>query len=69
LAAEVADIVYSAFAFRYGEGLLRLRRKPFIKVCRTPDALRIMTGIMPVIGRTREEAQAKLRRLRDRFGR
>jgi alkanesulfonate monooxygenase SsuD/methylene tetrahydromethanopterin reductase-like flavin-dependent oxidoreductase (luciferase family) len=35
------------------------------KYGRSQDSLRVMTGIMPVIGRTREEAQAKFDQLQE----
>jgi N-acetyl-S-(2-succino)cysteine monooxygenase len=66
LAAEVADMVYSAFAhFDMARDYYASVKSRLSKFGRSPDALRIMTGIMPVIARTREEAQAKFDRLQD----
>ena len=66
LAAEVADMVYSAFAhFDMARDYYASVKGRLSKFGRSPDSLRIMTGIMPVIGRTREEAQAKFDRLQN----
>jgi FMN-dependent oxidoreductase (nitrilotriacetate monooxygenase family) len=66
LAAEVADMVYSAFAhFDMARDYYASVKARMAKYGRSPDQLRIMTGIMPIIGRTREEAQAKFDRLQD----
>ena len=59
-------MVYSAFAhFDMARDYYASVKSRLSKFGRSPDALRIMTGIMPVIGRTREEAQAKFDRLQD----
>jgi alkanesulfonate monooxygenase len=66
LAAEVADMVYSAFAhFDMARDYYASVKGRLPKFGRRPDALRVMTGIMPVIGRTREEAQAKFDRMQN----
>jgi FMN-dependent oxidoreductase (nitrilotriacetate monooxygenase family) len=66
LAAEVADMVYSAFAhFDMARDYYASVKGRLSKFGRSPDALRVMTGVMPVIGRTREEAQAKFDRLQN----
>lgn len=68
LAAEVGDMVYSAFAhFDMARDYYAAVKSRLPKFGRSPDALRVMTGIMPVIGRTREEAQAKFDCLQDRL--
>ena len=65
-AAEHADLLYSA------QPTLPLAQEYYASVKqriaahgRAPDALRVMTGIMPVIGRTEEEARAKFQRAQD----
>jgi FMN-dependent oxidoreductase (nitrilotriacetate monooxygenase family) len=66
LAAEVADMVYSAFAhFDMARDYYASVKGRTAKFGRSPDAVRIMAGIMPIVGRTREEAQAKFDRLQD----
>jgi N-acetyl-S-(2-succino)cysteine monooxygenase len=66
LAADVADMVYSAFAhFDMARDYYASVKSRLSKFGRSLDALRVMTGIMPVIGRTREEAQAKFDRLQN----
>ena len=66
LAAEVADMVYSAFAhLDMAQEYYASVKSRLAKYGRSQDSLRVMTGIMPVIGRTREEAQAKFDQLQD----
>ncbi|MBS0561903.1 MAG: LLM class flavin-dependent oxidoreductase [Proteobacteria bacterium] len=66
LAAEVADMVYSAFAhFDMAQNYYASVKGRLAKYGRCPDSLRIMAGIMPIVGHTREEAQAKFDRLQD----
>src|ERR1700759_3453383 len=53
-------MVYSAFAhFDMARDYYASVKSRLPKFGRSSSALRVMTGIMPVIGRTREEAQAK----------
>ncbi len=68
LAAEVADIVYG------GQPTLDGARAYYASVKgrlpghgRTPDSLRMMPGIMPVLGRTRMEAEDLFASLQDRL--
>ena len=68
LAAEVADIVYG------GQPTLEGARAYYASVKsrlprhgRTPESLRVMPGIMPVIGRTRMEAEDLFATLQDRL--
>jgi FMN-dependent oxidoreductase (nitrilotriacetate monooxygenase family) len=66
LAAETADMVYSAFAhLDMAQEYYTSVKGRLAKYGRSPDSLRVMTGIMPVIGRTREEARAKFDQLED----
>ncbi|WP_160000471.1 LLM class flavin-dependent oxidoreductase [Roseomonas sp. 18066] len=65
-AAEHADLLYSA------QPTLPLAQEYYAAVKqrlaargRDPDSLRVMTGIMPVVGRTEEEAQQKFRQAQD----
>lgn len=65
-AAAHADLLYSA------QPTLPLAQEYYASVKRRlaakgrePDALRVMTGIMPIVGRTEEEARAKFQRAQD----
>ncbi len=61
LAARSADIVYTAQASveesRAFRAELRERVKPY---GRQPDDIKVMPGLMPIVGRTEEEAKQKL---------
>ncbi len=65
-AAEHADLLYSA------QPTLPLAQEYYSSVKRrlaargrSPDSLRVMTGIMPIVGRTEEEAWQKFQRVQD----
>ncbi|MBE9604541.1 LLM class flavin-dependent oxidoreductase [Acetobacteraceae bacterium H6797] len=65
-AAEHADLLYSAqptlpLAQEYYASV----KKRLAAAGRAPDALRVMTGMMPIVGRTEEEAKAKFQRAQD----
>ena len=66
LAAEVADMVYSACAhFDLARDYYASVKGRMASHGRSPDSLRVMTGIMPIVGATREHAQAKFDQLQD----
>lgn len=66
LAAETADLVYAAHntlddAKKYYASV----KGRLAKFDREPDDIKIMPGILPILGRTREEAQGRYRALQD----
>ncbi|MER2622798.1 MULTISPECIES: LLM class flavin-dependent oxidoreductase [Pseudomonadota] len=66
LAAWCADVVFTAQpALSDGITFYRELKERVRKAGRSPDDLKIMPGLSPVVGRTREEAQAKFQELQD----
>jgi FMN-dependent oxidoreductase (nitrilotriacetate monooxygenase family) len=64
LAAEIADMVYSAHpALDLAQDYYASLKARLTKYGRAPDSLRVMAGIMPITGRTMAEAQATFDRL------
>ena len=66
LAAEVADLVYSAHpTLGLAQAYYTAVKDRLAKHGRERGSLKVMAGIMPVVGSTAEEAQAKFDRLQD----
>lgn len=66
LAARTADLVYTAKQRRDdAAGFYKGLKARFPKYGRSPDSAILMPGIMPVIGRTMEEAQEKYARIQN----
>ena len=66
LAAEVADMVYSAHpTLPMAQEYYAAVKQRLPGYGRSADSLLVMTGIMPIIGATMAEAQAKFDRLQD----
>lgn len=64
LAAEIGDLVYSAHpALDLAQQYYASLKARLPKFGRPPEALRVMAGIMPIVGRTEAEAQAEFDRL------
>lgn len=64
LAAHTADLVYTAQQNKAAAQAFYQGLKARVAAAgRNPDALKIMPGILPVLGRTREEAQQRYARL------
>lgn len=59
LAAETAEVVFTASAsLEEGQAFYRSQKQRVKDAGRNPDHLLILPGVMPIVGRTREEAQA-----------
>jgi alkanesulfonate monooxygenase SsuD/methylene tetrahydromethanopterin reductase-like flavin-dependent oxidoreductase (luciferase family) len=59
LAAETAEVVFTASAsLEEGQAFYRSQKQRVKEAGRNPDHLLILPGVMPIVGRTREEAQA-----------
>src|SRR6202007_9678 len=66
LAAKSADVVYSnAPSFENAQAYYNDIKGRLTKYGRSPDALLIMPGVMPYVGKTRQEAQDKFDELQD----
>jgi alkanesulfonate monooxygenase len=66
LAAATADVVYAAHAtLSDAQAFYRGIKDMMPGFGRQPDDLKIMPGILPVLGATREEAQAKYRAMQE----
>ncbi|MDQ8022060.1 MAG: LLM class flavin-dependent oxidoreductase [Moraxellaceae bacterium] len=66
LAARTAEVIFTAWQrLEDAQAFYRDVKGRLAKYGRHPDSLKIMPGISPVIGRTQEEAEAKLRELDD----
>ncbi|MDB5802118.1 MAG: nitrilotriacetate monooxygenase [Rhodocyclales bacterium] len=66
LAAKTAEVIFTAWqTLEEAQAFYRDVKGRLAKYGRHPDELKIMPGISPVIGRTQEEAEAKLRELED----
>ncbi|MGK8661788.1 LLM class flavin-dependent oxidoreductase [Serratia marcescens] len=58
LAAETAEVVFTAAAsLEEGQAFYRSQKKYVADAGRNPDHLLILPGVMPIVGRTKEEAQ------------
>ena len=65
-AAQVADIIYALQTrFEDAQDFYRNSKSRFGKYGRKPDDVKILPGILPIVGRTTEEGQAKYRRMLD----
>jgi len=66
LAAWCADVVFTAQpALADGVAFYKELKTRVARAGRSPDDLKIMPGLSPVVGRTREEAQAKFQELQE----
>jgi FMN-dependent oxidoreductase (nitrilotriacetate monooxygenase family) len=66
LAAQVADLVFSVERSFAASQALYARAKQRVASCgRAPDAMKILPGLMPILGATHAEAEAKDRELQD----
>src|SRR5260370_2125299 len=73
LAARTADMVFTAqTTIKEGQAFCADMAKRTARYGRAPDHVRIFPGLMPVVGRTPDEARAKYEQLRglvdDNFG-
>jgi N-acetyl-S-(2-succino)cysteine monooxygenase len=60
LAARSADLVFTAqTVIPDGQAFRSDLRERVTRYCRAPDDIKILPGLMPIVGRTDEEAQAK----------
>ena len=65
-AAQVADIIYTVQTrFEDAQVFYKDSKARFAKHGRNPKDVKILPGIMPIVGRTTEEAQAKYRKMLD----
>jgi len=59
LAAETAEVIFTASAsLEEAQSFYRSQKDQVIAAGRNPDHVVIMPGVMPIVGRTREEAKA-----------
>lgn len=59
LAAQTAEVVFTAAAsLEEGQAFYRSQKQFVREAGRNPDHLLILPGVMPIVGRTREQAQA-----------
>lgn len=59
LAAETAEVIFTAAAsLEEAQTFYRSQKDQVIAAVRNPDHVVIMPGVMPIVGRTREEAKA-----------
>lgn len=66
LAAETADVVFTAQAsLAKAQAFYRDLKGRLAQFGRRPDDLKIMPGVLPIVGRTQAEAQAKFQQLQD----
>jgi FMN-dependent oxidoreductase (nitrilotriacetate monooxygenase family) len=66
LAARTAEVIFTAWqTLEEAQAFYRDVKGRLARYGRHPDELKIMPGISPVVGRTHEEAQAKLRSLQE----
>ncbi|WP_191923553.1 LLM class flavin-dependent oxidoreductase [Pantoea agglomerans] len=64
LAAETAEVIFTASAsLEEAQAFYRTQKEQVIAAGRNPDHVVIMPGVMPIIGRTREEAKALWKKL------
>lgn len=65
-AAQVADIIYALQTrFEDAQVFYRDSKARIAKCGRNPDAVKILPGILPIVGRTTEEGHAKYRQMLD----
>lgn len=66
LAAETAEVIFTAQqTLAEAQAFYRDVKGRMAKYGRTPDQLKIMPGVFPVVGRTEEEAKAKFQELQE----
>ena len=66
LAARTAEIIFTVQPdFEAGKAFYADIKSRVLKYGRTPDSVKIMPGVLAVIGKTRAEAQAKWDRMQD----
>jgi len=66
LAAETAEVVFTAAAsLEEGQAFYRSQKQFVQQAGRHPDHLLILPGVMPIVGRTREEAMATWQQLNE----
>jgi len=66
LAARTAEIIFTVQPdFEAAKAFYADIKARVVKYGRTPDSVKIMPGVLPVIGKTRAEAQAKWDRMQD----
>ncbi|WP_283147883.1 LLM class flavin-dependent oxidoreductase [Silvimonas soli] len=66
LAARTAEVIFTAqLTLENAQAFYRDVKGRLAKYGRSPDELKILPGIFPVVGRTREEAQAKYKALQE----
>ncbi|WAT02395.1 LLM class flavin-dependent oxidoreductase [Rouxiella chamberiensis] len=64
LAAATAEVVFTASAsLEEGQAFYRSQKQQVVEAGRNPDHLLILPGVMPIVGRTREEAKETWRQL------
>jgi alkanesulfonate monooxygenase SsuD/methylene tetrahydromethanopterin reductase-like flavin-dependent oxidoreductase (luciferase family) len=64
LAARTAEVVFTAAAtLEEAQAFYRAQKQQVREAGRNPDHVLILPGVMPVVGRTREEARATWRKL------
>lgn len=64
LAAATAEVVFTASAsLEEGQAFYRSQKQQVVEAGRHPDSLLILPGVMPIVGRTREEAKETWRQL------
>lgn len=65
-AAQVADIIYALQTrFEDAQVFYRASKERFAAYGRNPSDVKILPGILPIVGRTADEAQAKYRKMLD----
>ncbi|MBF7681801.1 LLM class flavin-dependent oxidoreductase [Acinetobacter sp. B5B] len=64
LAAKTAEIIFTAAAtLEEGQAFYQSQKQKIVDAGRNPDQVIIMPGVMPIVGKTHEEAQALWRKL------
>ncbi|QDY43820.1 LLM class flavin-dependent oxidoreductase [Candidatus Pantoea soli] len=64
LAAETAEVIFTAAAtLEEAQAFYRAQKDQVIAAGRDPDQVVIMPGVMPIVGRTRDEAEALWKQL------
>jgi alkanesulfonate monooxygenase len=66
LAAQTAEVIFTAWqTLPEAQAFYRDLKSRLAKYGRSPDELKVMPGVFPVIGRTESEAKAKFQQLQD----
>jgi FMN-dependent oxidoreductase (nitrilotriacetate monooxygenase family) len=66
LAAQTAEVIFTAWqTLPEAQAFYRDLKSRLAKYGRSPDELKVMPGVFPVIGRTESEAKAKFQELQD----